>query len=646
VFARDVPDLIFFLAKRDMVSQKNFLRLVSLTHRSYPALVARFAPRPLSILTVEQAVKYHRSELQHITSEQIRSDVRRGNLHSLAQSCGLAHALWEYEDESSVREALAIMKEILDFVLEVDPKDEHNLHHFVMDLMLEVGQWDDATQLLSKLVEEAEHPIFSEDTIWTAVLICFKTRGPTSKTARRALERAVLFNKSVYALLVGERLLEKGELAKCRENGCHYFKRDGRWCGQPENAPIYFHRYVKYFHQEPTIFPWLKAQKNQLQPILDAGESLEQHLEDARSGDIGVRANSLKTTLSKLGKHKVCCSNCSSIGHLMTCKGCEKTAYCSRQCQRDHWKKHRVECKKYGTQKEKKTTKNDECVGQHPSWKRLNIETRKNLLAFHQEQNWTHWPVTAETSAMLNHPCYSFLTMHPEMMFSAAAEAPPHSFRISYADASCSNVHGKMFPPGQAPFLLLREQRSPDTVPLHDMGKCMEFCLVAEVRYTNICQLSFTDYYNHQNKGRMFDWPGVEAVETCPGTGNRVVPCRTHIHVLAAFQMHGFYVQGDTHHPFSRVIPRIITKEGLHRLAPSGSPCRMSSYSGPGALPGCETLQDVYPDLLRRFAGQKNVRKDPKHPPTAYHAWEAWHESGRYCAYERRVDKNSSVCRL
>ncbi|RLN45311.1 hypothetical protein BBJ28_00009237 [Nothophytophthora sp. Chile5] len=56
-----------------------------------------------------------------------------------------------------------------------------------------------------------------------------------------------------------------------------------------------------------------------------------------------------------------CCGRCGAVqrftpdnpeGKLMTCGGCRSVAYCSRECQKRAWKKHKVECKAIRAQRE------------------------------------------------------------------------------------------------------------------------------------------------------------------------------------------------------------------------------------------------------------------------------------------------------
>jgi hypothetical protein len=49
-------------------------------------------------------------------------------------------------------------------------------------------------------------------------------------------------------------------------------------------------------------------------------------------------------------EHGKKCENCESYGgedsKLLTCSGCLTTFYCSKECQKIDWKKHKTHCKK------------------------------------------------------------------------------------------------------------------------------------------------------------------------------------------------------------------------------------------------------------------------------------------------------------
>jgi MYND finger len=323
--------------------------------RSYPTVVARFAPRPISVTTVEQAILYHRSELEKAGAsfEKIRADARVGNFCLLAHKCGLANALWEAEEEHLVREGLDICRKIRDIELETDPRDSHCLRRFVIDVSLEVGEWDAATAVLAKFPESVD-----EDLVWIAVLVYFKSRGPESKTTRKALEEAVRFNPVVYSIPIGDRLLEDGESHRCRQRAKEHYTVNGPSFGLPHNAPIFYHNYSKYFFQDPAPVSWLDGQRETLEPLLSNVDmekpldspidgSLADYFAAAVVGDVGIKK---KSAAAKLGNDAVCCANCGGIGNLFKCSRCQHVCYCGRPCQLEHWKDHKAACRKSAEQ--------------------------------------------------------------------------------------------------------------------------------------------------------------------------------------------------------------------------------------------------------------------------------------------------------
>uniref|UniRef100_M4BPT1 MYND-type domain-containing protein n=1 Tax=Hyaloperonospora arabidopsidis (strain Emoy2) TaxID=559515 RepID=M4BPT1_HYAAE len=68
-----------------------------------------------------------------------------------------------------------------------------------------------------------------------------------------------------------------------------------------------------------------------------------------------------------------CCSRCGTVqrftpdnpeGKLMTCGGCRCVAYCSRECQKKAWKKHKSECKAIRAQREQTETRKENKVNE------------------------------------------------------------------------------------------------------------------------------------------------------------------------------------------------------------------------------------------------------------------------------------------
>ena len=58
--------------------------------------------------------------------------------------------------------------------------------------------------------------------------------------------------------------------------------------------------------------------------------------------------SSLKSPVSKASQSLSQCANCSGPGQpsLLSCSVCKQTKYCSRTCQKSHWKKHKLHCSK------------------------------------------------------------------------------------------------------------------------------------------------------------------------------------------------------------------------------------------------------------------------------------------------------------
>ena len=58
--------------------------------------------------------------------------------------------------------------------------------------------------------------------------------------------------------------------------------------------------------------------------------------------------SSLKSPVTKTSQSLTQCTNCSGPGQpsLLSCSVCKQTKYCSRTCQKSHWKKHKLHCSK------------------------------------------------------------------------------------------------------------------------------------------------------------------------------------------------------------------------------------------------------------------------------------------------------------
>ena len=66
---------------------------------------------------------------------------------------------------------------------------------------------------------------------------------------------------------------------------------------------------------------------------------------DVENANIG---SSLKSPVSRASQSLSQCANCSGPGQpsLLSCSVCKQTKYCSRTCQKSHWKTHKLHCSK------------------------------------------------------------------------------------------------------------------------------------------------------------------------------------------------------------------------------------------------------------------------------------------------------------
>ena len=68
---------------------------------------------------------------------------------------------------------------------------------------------------------------------------------------------------------------------------------------------------------------------------------------DVENPNIGA-SSSLKSQASEESQSLTRCANCSGLGQpsLLSCSVCKQTKYCSRTCQKSHWKMHKLHCSK------------------------------------------------------------------------------------------------------------------------------------------------------------------------------------------------------------------------------------------------------------------------------------------------------------
>jgi hypothetical protein len=156
-------------------------------------------------------------------------------------------------------------------------------------------------------------------------------------------------------------------------------------------------------------------------------------------------------------------------------------------------------------------------------------------------------------------------------------------------------------------------------VPRH-MPVITRFAVVGEVTFTTACKMSFDMFYAQpSNQGAYFAWPAGECVCICPGTGEVVAPDSKRVHLLVAANMYATRSKGSSLDMLTRIMPRILTIEGFNHMFRED-----------------EGKDTHYPSLVQQMCGRAKR--------TANKAWEEFHFTGKYLAYERfLLDESSKV---
>lgn len=352
------------------------------------------------------------------------------------------------------------------------------------------------------------------------------------------------------------------------------------------------------------------------------------------------------------GETEDSCGQCRATGlELLLCRRCLSVSYCSPECQKLAWKTHKKVCK---------------LIDDGANWDVLSPLQRRRLRAHHLSFGCTDpWPlVRAEVPEMLQPPFPSFLCMHPNQRFKVVIEQLP-GFIIEMPGA---DVDGKDFPAGQ-PQPVLTENFAAVLSGLGVTDPCKHdmqarhanmsaylarvpahgpmpstYAVLGEVVWTKECQRELAAFYDHGGSGgdgKFFRWPGGDAIGTCPGTGAPVKTDGRTRHLLVACEMQGVKELGEELHEATRILPRVLTREGYMRMVGEEGPhcsCVVTRRSlSTGAFLREETVP-FFPLGLHRFSlwGEKAV--------PASKGWAIWHAHGNYAAYERlREDKRREL---
>jgi hypothetical protein len=303
---------------------------------------------------------------------------------------------------------------------------------------------------------------------------------------------------------------------------------------------------------------------------------LDELTKDRHNIDILPSNNKMRVQPKNL---RVVCSSCHADKEAFhICSQCQIATYCDKDCQRSHWKKqgHKQECNERKSQKDGLS---------HSTWKTLTIQQRTELREHHKKTGCqTPWPVTGvETPAMLFCPMPCFLTCHPNMRFKVSMVPMPGGFVMHYTGISDANgeraPHGNVLPILKEDMLRGDGPLDPEEyftqVPIHTPFQVV-YAVIAEVLWTQMDYADMKPFYGTE-VGRYFEWPGVDCIGICPGTGRKVPFSMTEKHFLVACVLQGTVLQQGQLISPTRIMPRILTKEGYERLMGPPGPHRQVS---------------------------------------------------------------------
>ena len=86
---------------------------------------------------------------------------------------------------------------------------------------------------------------------------------------------------------------------------------------------------------------------NRMVPVCQSDEC--EHVASVHLDDMGKHINGLLrsagTSLSSVMSQRRACATCKKVMRMKECRQCRRISYCSRECQKKDWKRHKGECR-------------------------------------------------------------------------------------------------------------------------------------------------------------------------------------------------------------------------------------------------------------------------------------------------------------
>ena len=299
---------------------------------SYPQSCRYSARRPPNVKTIQQAMDFHESQVS--TLKLASSTEPLDNQMYAIQLYALANSLWESEVLENVVRAKDIAKRLFDHSASL----RSEVCDFLLDLLLELGEWEDAVLYLNKMPENHKE---TEVFMFSSALVWFRSRGAKSSSARKAMRSAMSFNKLCVPMMLSIDAVEMTPTA-----GVGYFFSVSRNSDGTINSDSY---------KKPNAREYVRNNKKHwvldgsslsfLQEMYDEMETTTKKKKKKKKKNKKSKNNQMTPSISK-----TLCAACGKFSKAdetpKKCGRCRSVSYCNASCQKMHWKEHKPVCKK------------------------------------------------------------------------------------------------------------------------------------------------------------------------------------------------------------------------------------------------------------------------------------------------------------